>query len=62
LVAIDANGSSLAFASRASNLDPEDANAVSDIFVLVPEPGAALASLAGLAALGALRARRRIAG
>lgn len=62
VVAIDASGSSLAFASRASNLDPEDSNAVSDIFVLVPEPSSALASLAGLGALCALRARRRLAG
>jgi Tol biopolymer transport system component len=36
-VAISANGLSMVFDSRASNLDPDDTNAVSDIFILADD-------------------------
>jgi Tol biopolymer transport system component len=43
---LDADGSHLAFASRARNLVANDRNRFSDVFVLVPEAGLARASIA----------------
>jgi hypothetical protein len=53
-LSISANGLLVAFDTAASNLIENDGNSSDDVFVIVPEPGAALAAFAAVAALSAI--------
>jgi Tol biopolymer transport system component len=55
---ISSNGVITVFDSSASDLVPDDTNSAPDVFVIVPEPGAAGAWLAAAAALAAVARRR----
>jgi Tol biopolymer transport system component len=56
---ISAEGVITVFDSAASDLVASDGNAAIDVFVVVPEPGVAVAGLAAVGAIAALARRRR---